>query len=462
MSDRIVIKIGGSVLKTQDDLARVRDIIASYNGPVIVVVSAFSGVTSELAEAVEKAKTSEKFIDAYIASLSEKHVKLLEPFIKSSDGALKTLLILESRTRELTRLLKGIHYIGDAPPFVYDSVLAYGERFSSLIVSSVLEESGIVADEILPEDIGLITDGEPLNATVDMDASAEKVSRKLEAGRCWVIPGFYGISMQGKVTLLGRGGSDYSAAAIARCVEARCLDFWKDCDGFLSADPSLIKSSSRIPQLHYDEAAELSYFGAKILHPRTVEPLRDKEIPIRIFSSASAFPCEPITVVDGFRTVGSSMIKSVTHTDEFCILRLSGPGLGLKQGVLARVTGKLNESGININSVVTSQTAINLLISHSDLSGAFRALAGENIVTINEITAVNDVSTIAVVGNGLLDNFGIASKIFTSLSEKKINVELISFGASHVVIYFAVKKSSRKEAITAIHKTFFENQNKQI
>ena len=166
----------------------------------------------------------------------------------------------------------GIHYIGDIPDFIQDRILSYGEKLSSLLLTIILKYNGINADECLPEDMGLLTDGEFRNATIDFEGSIPNVEKALKEDKVYVVPGFYGISQEGKVTLLGRGGSDYSAAGIARCVRAESLDIWKDVNGYMTADPKMVDAPRRVRKLSYTEAAELSYFGAKILHPRTVEP----------------------------------------------------------------------------------------------------------------------------------------------------------------------------------------------
>jgi aspartate kinase/aspartokinase/homoserine dehydrogenase 1 len=460
MESKIVIKLGGSVLRSAKELEDAIAIIRSYKRSVVIVVSAFQGITEKLRGAIDRACKSETFIPLFVEELRYFHLEMIQSRVGDEASSLKAELLLDARIKELTRYLRGIHYIGEVPAYTGDAALSYGERFSSLVLSTVLQNAGFNAKEVLPEDLGLLTDGEQGNASVDIPASEFSVSNKLAGDQYYVIPGFYGISQSGKATLLGRGGSDYSAAAIARCVNARYLDFWKDSEGFLSADPRLISDSVCINHLHYDEAAEIAYFGAKILHPRTVEPLRDKRIPVRIFSTSNIQSEKPVTIINDSFSVGNSILKSVTYSDDVCVLRLTGPGIGLRQGVLARATAKLDQAGINIRSVITAQTAINLLLARNDLPAAFKALNESAITTVEEVTALDDVSAIAVVGNGMIDKYGIAAKMFSAVAQKGINVELISFGASPVVTYFIVKKSDRNGAVKAIHEAFFSRTSK--
>ncbi len=455
--NKVVAKFGGSNLKKKEDIQKLVKVIKAYNRPMVIVVSAFYGITNHLIKTLEEVKKDESHIELLVDFLRQlKEEAILENF----DDKLwqdKTMKAVESRIRELSRYLTGIHYIGDVPEFVEDVILSYGERLSSLVLTSILNSYGIEAEEALPEQMPLVTDGEFGNATVNYKKAAPHVKERLKENKVYVVPGFYGVSEQGKVTLLGRGGSDYSAAAIARCLGAESLDVWKDVDGFMSADPKLVNNPSRITHLSYTEAAELSYFGASILHPRTVEPLKEVGIPIHI-GNIDAFDgtVEPRTVVHSNELVTEQIIKSVTYSDDFCVLKLRGAGVGLKRGVLAKVTGALDKAGINIKSVITSQIVINLLLSANDIKSAYKTIEELNLSAITELTASEKISTIAVVGEGILDRPGVAGKLFMALAKKEINVQMIVSGATSVASYFIVARDDRDAAIEAIHQEFFK------
>ncbi|MBR8536608.1 aspartate kinase [Carboxylicivirga sediminis] len=454
---KVVAKFGGSNLKKKEDIQKLVRVIKAYDRPMVIVVSAFYGITNHLIQAMDDVKKDESNIEKLVRFLRElKEEAILENF-DDKDWQDRTLNAVQSRIKELSRYLTGIHYIGDVPEFVEDVILSYGERLSSLVLTSILQSNGIDAEEALPEQMPLVTDGEFGNATVDFDISSANVQKRLAENKIYVVPGFYGVSEQGKVTLLGRGGSDYSAAAIARCLEAESLDVWKDVDGFMSADPKLVTSPQRITNLSYAEAAELSYFGASILHPRTVEPLKEVGIPIHI-GNIDAFDgsVAPRTVVHGTETVTDCIIKSVTYSDDFCILKMRGPGVGLKKGVLAKVTVALDRAGINIKSVITSQIVINLLLSAKDIKRAYSIVEELELSSITELIASEQISTIAVVGEGLLDRPGVAGRLFMALARKDINVQMIVSGASAVASYFMVAKDDRDSAIEAIHDEFFK------
>ncbi|MCK5736055.1 MAG: aspartate kinase, partial [Spirochaetaceae bacterium] len=334
-------------------------------------------------------------------------------------------------------------------------ILSFGERLSSLIVAAVLDYHGIPAIEKLPEDIGLITDGEEGNAAIDFTVSETSVASNLPIDKVCVIPGFYGVSPEGRITLLGRGGSDYSAAAVARCISAEALDVWKDVNGYLSADPKSVKNTRRIERLGYSEAAELSYFGAQILHPRTVEPLEDKSIPIRIFNiDNSGEKLDPLSVI-GPDSEAPKGPKSVTYSDDFAVLTLSGAGVGIKPGILAKVTGALDRSGINIKSVVTSQTAINIYLSEADLDRTDAVVRSLDVTAVSHVIPRRDLSVVALVGDGLGEAPEVAEGMMEALEKRGVRFRIFSVGASDAAAYAVIPRNQRIEAVRALHEWYF-------
>lgn len=454
---KIVVKFGGSNLKTKEDISKLIRVIKGYRQPIVIVISALFGVTDNLVKTIQKVKYEAKAISRLKHNLIDAHERIIKMYIDDITQQEQILNKIKERVEELGRCLLGVHYLGDIPDFAEDKVLSYGERLSSLILESILNYMNIECEEVLPEKIGLITDGEHRNATVDFSVAEENVKKVLiSKSKNYIIPGFYGISPNCRVTLLGRGGSDYSAAAIARCIDAASVDIWKDVSGFMSADPKLVKNPHIIDKLTYREAAELSYFGARILHPRTFEPVMDKNIPIRLYDINNfSEDLEPLTVIQNQGVVKDDVVKSVTFSDDFGILILRGPGVGIKPGIMAKVTTQLNNARINIKSIVTSQTAINILLSLEDLKRSFQMMKQIDLPAVDEILCVNGISLIAVVGEGMLEKSGIAARVFGAVSSHKINILTISAGASTVATYFIIDKKDRIKAIRAIHKEFF-------
>lgn len=453
---KTVVKFGGSNLKSKDDFARLIRVVNLYKEPVVIVVSALYGVTDLLVDILKQAVNDETAIERIKHSLASVHSHIIDTYITDEGFREETIKCILQRVDELEKYLRGIHYLGEIPEFVEDRVLSYGERLSSLVLTSVLNFHDIPSRECLPESLGLFTNGEYRNASVDFSVSQEAVQRSLNGDHVCVVPGFYGISTDSRVTLFGRGGSDYTAAALARCIDAPSVDLWKDVPGFMSADPKLVDHPVAIHRLSYDEAAELSYFGAHILHPRTFEPVAETKTPIRLFN-INDIPedLEPLTVIRDEIFVKEDVIKSVTFSDDFGILQLHGAGVGIKPGVMAKVTTALNDNRININSIITAQTSINLMISRHDLEKGLRVIKDIGLFVVDNVVVFDDISVIAVVGDGILEKPGIAARVFGAVSEHHINIHTISSGASKSATYFIIDKGDREKAVQAIHDEFF-------
>ena len=454
---KTVVKFGGSNLKCKEDISRVIQVVENYNQPLVIVVSAFYGVTNYLIESLDKARHDESVSAKTIDYLYNLKKETLELHIEDIEFRNKILGDIVKLLDDLGKLLHGIALTGDASPALEDQVLAYGERISAVFLNGILINKGFDSQNAFPETIGLITDGEFGAASVDFVKSTHKVREALSEEIIYVVPGFYGVSPDGRTTLLGRGGSDYSAAAFARCIGASSLDIWKDVNGFLSADPKIVDNPVQIQKLTYNEAAELAYFGAKILHPRTVEPLSDPHIPIRIFNIYGELDVKhPLSIVSAEKTVTDKIVKSVTYSEDFGILKLKGSGVGAKPGILAKVTTALHIAGINISFVLTSQISINILIAKKDLSTAYAVVSAIDLPVVGRLQVDENIAVVAAVGNGIADNYGVAAKLFTALASNGINVVMSCSGASPIVSYFLIELKYRIIAVKAIHKEFFE------
>lgn len=459
---KIVVKFGGSNLKTKEDIQKIIKTIRAYNRPLVIIVSAFYGITNYLTEGLLTVQDDEQHISSMIDYMKNLKRETLDENIDDEDVRTAAYAKVKARLDELKKYLLGIHYIGEVPDFVEDRVLSYGEKLSSLMLSLILQHHGIDAVEAMPEDIGLVTDGAFNSASVDFELSKEPVREALSKDRIFIVPGFYGLSTDGRINLLGRGGSDYSAAAIASCIGAESLDVWKDVNGYMSADPGLIPDAQRIEALSYNEAAELSYFGAKILHPRTVEPLLEQKIPVRIFNINNAGSIDPLTVIGeqagSSNSAGSraAELKSVTYSDSFAILKLEGAGVGIKEGILAEVTSIFTTHRINIKSVVTSQTAINIYLDSPDLPAAVELLEKHKPHAVTAVVPRDNLSIIALVGDKLIHSHGLAYRMVGAVAEKGIDLKIVSVGASDSAVYCVVDRADREAAVKVIHDTFFE------
>jgi aspartate kinase len=240
---------------------------------------------------------------------------------------------------------------------------------------------------------------------------------------------------------------------VAVALKAEYLEIWKDVAGFMSADPKFVPEAQLIPVLSYEEAAELAYFGAKILHPRTVEPARKKRLKIAIRNTLN--PEAAGTLITARSPRPSSVIKSVAYDTDIGILKVHASAVGARPGILAQVACRLTDSGINIKSVVTSQTCISLLLARQDLDGGYQALRTLSPKPYRRLERVEDLALVGIVGQGLLQRKGIAARCFTAVADCDVNVEMISFGPSRAALYFLTGRKDLQKAVSAIHSTFF-------
>ncbi|MBI9032886.1 MAG: aspartate kinase [Bacteroidales bacterium] len=459
----IVVKFGGSNLRTREDILKIVHIINNYKCKLTIVVSAFYGITNQLRDACYKAVENHKSIPEFLDQLHIQNAETVINLIQNKAYSKAANADIQRFIDELNRKLRGINYLHQIPDSVYDQILSYGERLSATILHYVLLDNDIENHLYFPEEIGLRTNGRFKDADINLNASAHSVRKHLKNDRISIVPGFYGISEKNEITLLGRGGTDYTAAALAWCLDAEALDIWKDVNGFCSADPKDVDNTINNEALSYTEAAELAYFGAKILHPSTIGPVQDKSIPVHIYDIREGNRSKPVSVVSNEISKSQNGVKSISSSNEFAIIKLKGAGIGLKPGILAKVTNGLNENNINISSVITSQIAINILLSKVDLLKAKHIIDKLDINVIQEIELLTEISLIAVVGPGITKQAGIAGQIFTATAKAGINVKMCALGASVVSVYLIIDKQDTSLALKAIHhELFHQSNNNQI
>ncbi|MDD2715624.1 MAG: aspartate kinase [Candidatus Wallbacteria bacterium] len=452
-----VMKFGGGCLKDAADFIRTADIIRNDTDETIVVVSAVSGVTDLLLSGIQTALDSEHNVPGLLSNLLSVHENIVKSCIRKPKERLQVMKAIEQRIDNLKRQFFGAAYSGEISAALKAVILSYGERFSALILSGVLNDIGLDAEAMEADKIGMITDESCENATMIPELVRKEMREQLiqavGCGRISVVTGFFGRSETGKVTTFGRNGSDYSAAVVAYAVNADSLEIWKDVDGFMTADPKMVKNAGRIDRLSYYEAAELSYFGAKILHPRTVEPLVELGTPLYIKNVGK--PDSNGTLIGAPGYTREDIIKSVTCSRKMAVLRIQGPGIGFKPGIISEIGRLIAGAGINIYSVITSQTCINLLVDKGDSSKGIEVLSPLCGGVIEKIDLQDRIALIGAVGEGLIHTPGLAARMFTVVAREHVNIQMISAGASDIAYYFIVDEEDVEKAIIAIHGEFF-------
>jgi len=452
-----VIKIGGGCLNGKKTIARIIDLIAQRGRGDIFVVSALNGITDFLIASMDAALEDEANIAKIISRLKARHDLVARHLIRRPKEAKGFSQDLAKTLSKLERLYYGLNFTGKISPRLRDAIVSFGERFSAQLLTAILSSRGIPTSYHMPQQIGMLTDGKFGDATANIPATARNFKTNLApvlgSKKILLIPGFFGVSKNGDITTFGRGGSDYSAAVVAAAMKAEILEIWKDVDGFMSADPKLVPCTELIPILSYEEASELAYFGARILHPRCVEPVRTRKLNITIKNTLN--PDVKGSLITARSPRLKTVIKSVAHDCNIGILKVHAAGVGDRPGILAEVATCITNNGINIKAVVTSQTCISLLLAGEDLTPGAAALKTLKPKPFRRLEPVEDIALICIVGEGLLRQKGIAANCFAAVAEAGVNVEMISFGPSRAALYFLTKKSNLKKAVNAIHGRFF-------
>jgi aspartate kinase len=451
-----VMKFGGSSLKDAEAMLRVGEIVTSDPEPKVVVVSAVQSVTDMLIDFVSGMR-SEQDIQEFLRQLKDKHVSLLRDISSNMGTKQETISLLMEKLVKLERVLYGICYLEELTPRTMDLVQSFGERLSVILVSAMLQDMGVNAVPIMADEIGIISDGHYGSASANLTATRENVGGKIRAmiekNEVPVITGFFGVTEDGHVTVFGRNGTDYSASVIGYAIEADDVEIWKDVDGFMSVDPRVVPEAVPIAELSYEEAAELSYFGARVLHPRTVEPAREAGIKIRLMNVFG--PEGGGTVIHGRAEYIPNTIKSISCMEDMVIIKAYGVGIGARYGVMAELSGVLRDLRVNIYSAATSQTCVSLLIDSNDIERVRSYLSTLARGVLDRFEIIEDMALVCVVGEGIGYSQGVAARVCNSVAEKGVNIGMISAGASMVAYCFIVKKKDIDEAILAIHSEFF-------
>lgn len=437
MSDT-VIRLGGSQIGNTNSTHNLKEYLARKNGRKFVVVSAIPELLQLINQRISSVFQSELNDSKLLAEITSVYSNRV-------DGGVTKEYKLQAI--QLTQLLKGIALIGDYSKALKDQVLSYAEKLSVEILKAKWQAVSVLQ----VHEINLQASADFGTATF-ISVNREKL-QALPDG-IYVIPGSYGVTENGKLARAGETSADYTAAFLTKELGAEKLELWDLDRDFQRAAPSIIGNLPKIKRLTYSEASELAYFEHYSLHPRTVEPLEQVHIPIHVISSHSPEGVVD-TIINTKTFIEDQIVKSVACTDDISLLKLDGPGVGLKPGILAKVTSLLNDSGINIKSVITSQTSINFILSEANGKIALALVRKLGFSLVTEISLVNDVALIGVVGHGMQQALGVSAKIFTAVANNNINVVLSGSGASDIVSYLVVRKSDKVKSVREIYKAFF-------
>ncbi|MCS7114703.1 MAG: aspartate kinase [Nitrososphaerota archaeon] len=462
---RIVMKFGGTSVASWENIQRIAELIAhhtSQGNKIVAVISALDGITEKLSAASELAeKGNKEFIFPFKQEMLDKHLKLAEKTVQNPQILEEIQQIITSTMDELEKVLTGITYVGELTPRSRDYILSFGERLSTPIIYGALKNRGLKACLHTGAEAGIVTDSNFGEANPLMNVTKLQVRDRLEPllekGFVPVVTGFIAATQDGITTTLGRGGSDYTATIIGAALDAEEVWIWTDVDGLMTSDPKIVPDARTLPELSFKEALEMAVFGAKAMHPRALEPIMDGNTIVRIKNIFN--PEGPETVLTKEqRTQPGTTVKAVTMLKDVALINVSGAGMVGAPGTAAKVFDVLGKNKINILMISqgASEANISIIVRRNVLEKAVNALEvaflGKGL--ISEITAEDDVCIISAVGAGMKSTPGIASRIFTAVARKGINVRMIAQGSSELNISFVVKEADGKAAVQAVHEEF--------
>lgn len=428
------------------------------NKKVIVVPSAMSGVTDQLIKIAHNSEQGNiEVANELINNLRQRHLTTVEELgaTATSPASQHITELLES----LSQTVHGIYLLRELSLRSKDLIVSFGERLSAPLMQVALESLGVPAQHLTGAQAGIVTSAAFGNARPLPEAYTripERLTPLLEKGATLVVTGFIGETLQGVITTLGRGGSDYTATILGAALEADEVWTWKDVDGVMTADPRLVPEAQNLEQLSYEEIMEMAYFGAKVLHPLAVTPLQEKNIPLRVKSAAD--PGFPGTLITAHPKPLKNVVKAVTAIRNTALVDVGGAGMiGVPQ-VVSKIFDVLTDEDVNVLMISQSSSMANisLVVQQSDGKRAVEALKRqfENSEMIRTFELFEEMAAVAIVGEGMRGSKGIAAKLFSAVAAEDISLDMISQGSSELNISFAIDDVHTPKAVQAIHKAF--------
>jgi aspartate kinase len=463
MTQQITMKFGGTSVGTAAAIERVvrivtRDLVAGHQ--VAVVVSAMSGVTDALLKSVKLAVNGDKwgYLNV-IQELRDKHQEAVHLLIHDETRRAELGAVLEILHQQHGDLCEAIHILGEATPRIADAVVSFGERMSARLVAAALQEHGVHAQ---PYDAGqfIVTNSNFQNAEPFWDITERRIQEQLKpiiaSGITPVITGFIGATPDGVITTLGRGGSDFSAAIFAAYLDSAELIIWTDVDGVMTTDPRLDKRARVLPYVSYAEVGELAFYGAKVLHPKTVQPIINKRIPLRVRNTFNADFAG--TLIGAEKEEDHNIIKAVTAIRNVSLLTVSGKGMLGVPGLAGRTFLATAKAGASILMISQSSSEQSFCYIVTDdradpVKSAVEQELSEEIARqdVDGIEVARDVGIVTVVGAGMRHRPGVAGRVFTTLGNHFINVLSIAQGSSECSISFVVAEKDLEGAVRCLH-----------
>jgi aspartate kinase len=458
------MKFGGTSV---GDVPRLQEVVAIVkqfmNEQPVVVASAMGGLTNVLLETAQKA-VDRKFgeVNNAVAAIRDRHLQIANTMIQDYPRRAAVIKEQQDLIDELANFYHGVGLLRELSPRSLDAIAAFGELLSCRQIAAVLEENGIPSQFIDARTI-IRTDDTFGEASIDFMYSNAKINETLtplvKMGVVPVVTGFIASTEDGITTTIGRSGSDYTGSVVGAAVNSKEIWIWTDVDGVMTADPRNVTGAKVLKEISYREAAEMSYFGAKVIHPKTMVPAIEKKIPIRIKNTFN--PAHPGTLISAKPDNGGTSAKTVTSIDNLAIIAIEGNGMIGVPGVSGRIFTALARAQVNVMMIsqASSEHNVCIIVPRKDCAHGVKTLREEFSIDIarkiiDDIVMKEPVSIVAVVGEGMIGSKGIAGKTFDAVAKADVNIIAIAQGSSELNISFVVEQSEAKKAVQAVHDAF--------
>lgn len=455
-----VLKFGGSSVGSSENIKKIIRLSAAYaDEQLLVVVSALGGVTDQLILISQLAEAGQEAYLQQLKNIEEQHIALTRELVSVQQQG-TVLARLKWELNALDDILHGVFLIRELTPKTLDYILSFGEKLSAYIIASAFQHQQIAAEYVNAAEL-IITNNHFSRAQVQFDMTNQKIRDHFRGLKgIQVVPGFIGSTSKGEITTLGRGGSDYTAAILAAALEAEEMVKWTDVEGLMTADPRQVSKAFVIEEITYEEAMELSYFGAKVVYPPSLQPVFKSNIPFRIRCLAN--PEGKGTLITKVIHNGHKPVKGISSIRNIALLNLSGSGMVGVPGISKRLFSILAEEKINIIMIsqASSEHSISLAVEERLAAAAKSAIEREFaaellLQQIERVEVKLKLAIMAVVGRHMNNTPGISGTLFSALGKEGVNVFTIAQGASEMNISFIVREQDEKKALNIIHDAFF-------
>ena len=463
-----VIKFGGSSLSSSKNILKVLNIIKQYDDKTVIVLSAFGNTTNNIIDSGELASKKNKGYKDLFKKIESYHFDIIRDLV-DINFQVKILTEVQKKFLDLENILDGIYGVGELSKSILDKISSYGELLSSYIFYEITKFNNLDTEYLDSRKIIFTKKSTGNNIIIDFDRTQKNLELAIEKinASYLVFPGFIASNYNKKTTTLGRGGSDFTASILANILGAKKLDIWTDVSGIFTANPVIVKQAKPISELSYEEAMELSYFGAKVIYPPTIQPLIAKNIPINVKNTFK--PKEKGSYIGVISKSKFSTIKGISHIENICLLTLEGSGMIGTPGYSKRLFECLCINNINVVMITqaSSERSICIGINSSD------SIFSENIISeefkneiqnksLEPVLIEKDLCIVALVGDKMKNHQGISGKMFSTLGNNNINVKAISQGASERNISAVIEKKNINKALNTLHEKFFQKNIKEV